>query len=255
MAMTRERETSKLALFDIDGVLVRQSTERAFWRYLLRVGEQRPRQLLTYALDLIRYLPSSGIHAPKVNKSYLAGLDCAHVAALGEQFIDLWVDDNWNEAAIERLFAHHEHGDTVALLSGTLELLALPMAERLRVAHVVSTSLRQENGVFLAKPPVVHPFSSAKRTLGERLMRELGFDWPNVVAYGDSYHDLALLEAAGKPVVVRPDKRLSRVALDRGWEILDSLEIRRIGGRSSQPGGEGWVRGDGGRNLDHDGSV
>jgi len=41
------------------------------------------------------------------------------------------------------------------------------------------------------------------------------------VAYADSYCDLPLLERVAEPVAVRPDRRLRRIAEQRGWEILD----------------------------------
>ena len=38
--------------------------------------------------------------------------------------------------------------------------------------------------------------------------------------YSDSASDLPLLEAVQKPVAVRPDERLRRAALERGWKVL-----------------------------------
>ena len=47
----------KLAIFDIDGTLVEGSTERRFWRYLLKRGHQGPRQVVAYLTFWLRYLP------------------------------------------------------------------------------------------------------------------------------------------------------------------------------------------------------
>ncbi len=212
----------KLAIFDIDGVLVKSSTERAFWRYLLRSRRQGPRQLISYAVSFLRCLPVAGIHVGKVNKSYLAGLDYREIETLGARFLNQWLQANWIHAAVSRLKEHQGRGDTVVLLSGTLEPLARPLAERLNVRHVIATLLNQRDGVIQSKPPVLHPFASAKLAIAEKLVRELGMDWHEVSAYGDSYHDLPLLEAAGNPVAVRPDRRLKKIALDRGWEILET---------------------------------
>lgn len=211
----------KLAIFDIDGVLVRGSTERAFWWYLLRSGRQGPRQLLAGAAGFVRYLPGAGVHVGKVNKAYLSGLRYRDVQSHAEQFIEEWVDGQWFTPAVDRLAGHREQADAIVLLSGTLEPLAMALAARLRVGHVLATVPSCSDGVCTAKLPDVHPFAATKRTLGESAVRELGFDWRQVSAYGDSYHDLALLERAGEPVAVRPDKRLRAVAVARGWEILD----------------------------------
>ncbi len=53
---TTGEEAMKLAIFDIDGTLVRGSTERLFWRYLAARGRQGPRQVLAYLLFLVALL-------------------------------------------------------------------------------------------------------------------------------------------------------------------------------------------------------
>ncbi|MDX1430958.1 MAG: HAD-IB family phosphatase [Gammaproteobacteria bacterium] len=212
----------RLAIFDIDGVLVRRSSERAFWKYLLHHKRQRPRQLLSWLLCLFRYLPAVGVHAVKMNKSYLAGLDRRDVETLAESFAAEWAPRNWYEPAVRRLEEHQLRGDTVVLLSGTLEPLASSMAALLRVRYVIGTLPAHRNGIYLASLPALHPFSSAKLVIADKLLRELGADWSSLTAYGDSYHDLALLDAAGEAVAVRPDRRLRGIALARNWAILET---------------------------------
>ncbi|HEX5421205.1 MAG TPA: haloacid dehalogenase-like hydrolase, partial [Gammaproteobacteria bacterium] len=72
----------KLAVFDIDGTLVRGASERMFWWYLLRRGRQGPRQLFAFLLFMLRYLPTGGIQTPRKNKAYLSGLRVEEVDAL-----------------------------------------------------------------------------------------------------------------------------------------------------------------------------
>ena len=72
----------KLAIFDIDGTLVEGSTERRFWRYLLKRGHQGPRQVVAYLLFWLRYLPVFGRLTAKKNKAYLYKLETARVRAL-----------------------------------------------------------------------------------------------------------------------------------------------------------------------------
>ena len=39
--------------------------------------------------------------------------------------------------------------------------------------------------------------------------------------YTDSYSDVALLQKVGRPVVIDPDRRLARLAAQRGWPVVD----------------------------------
>lgn len=55
------------------------------------------------------------------------------------------------------------------------------------------------------------------RTYAERN----GIPLSDCVFYSDSYSDLPLLRAVGRPVAVNPDRRLARHAHRHGWEIAD----------------------------------
>ena len=210
----------KLAIFDIDGTLVRGGSERLFWRYLLVRGRQGPRQLFSFLLFMLRYLPIGGIHTPRKNKAYLSGLRVEEVEALAREFVAERLIHHLYEPALQRLRQHLNRGDIVVLMSGTLYPIARALADALGVGYVCATLTSQRNGVFLAQPPELHPYDAAKLNLVTRLADELGFDLRQVAAYGDSKRDLFLLSAVGEPVAVKPDAALLRAALERDWEII-----------------------------------
>jgi phosphoserine phosphatase len=54
------------------------------------------------------------------------------------------------------------------------------------------------------------------------------------VAYADNWSDRALLERVGRAVVVRPGRRLRRLAMLRGWTIVNPQPPRPD--RRSAPG-------------------
>ncbi|MEO8466744.1 MAG: HAD-IB family hydrolase [Gammaproteobacteria bacterium] len=209
-----------LAIFDIDGTLVRGSTERRFWRYLFARGRQGPRQILAGAWFLARFLPRYGVHVAKKNKGYLVGLRTADVEALAKDFVAREVLPGLYEPAIQRLQQHLRAGDTVVLLSGTLEPIARAIAEHLGVHYVHATACAERDGHYLAQPPVVHPFGAQKLESATELAARFGMDLGLAAAYADSAHDLKLLEAVGSPVAVRPDRQLLRTARARAWDVI-----------------------------------
>ena len=209
-----------LAIFDIDGTLVRGGTERRFWGYLLARGRQGPRQILAGAWFLVRYLPRYGVHVAKKNKAYLVGLKTADVAALAADFVAREALPRLAEPVVERLQQHQRAGDTVALLSGTLEPIARALAQHLGVQHVRATVCAERDGRYLAQPPVVHPFGALKVGLAKELATQLGTELNLATAYADSAHDLELLEAVGSPVAVEPDRTLLRAAHTKAWDVI-----------------------------------
>ena len=54
------------------------------------------------------------------------------------------------------------------------------------------------------------------------------------MAYSDGYSDLPLLEAVGRAVAVNPDRKLRRVAGERGYQVLGG---RRSPGLRPRPYG------------------
>ncbi len=209
-----------LAIFDIDGTLVRGSTERRFWRYLFMRRRQGPRQILAGAWFLVRFLPRYGSQVAKKNKAYLVGLNTADVAALAADFVAREAVPRLFEPAVERLQQHLRAGDTVALLSGTLEPIARALAKHLGVQHVRATKCAERAGFYLAGAPVEHPFGVQKVGLAVELATQLGADLRLATAYADSAHDLQLLKAVGSPVAVRPDRKLLRAAHAKGWDVI-----------------------------------
>jgi HAD superfamily hydrolase (TIGR01490 family) len=215
----------KIAIFDIDGTLVEGSTERRFWRYLLKRGHQGPRQIFAYLWFLLRYWPVYRSYTAKKNKAYLAGLETARVRAWAETFVAEEVLPRLYAPAVQRLQNHLRNGDTVVLLSGTIEPIAQALAHALAVEHVRATVCRERDGRYLAAPPEVHPFGATKRRLAAQFAAEVGAALSEASAYGDSKHDLTLLEAVGHPVAVRPDRPLLATARGNHWHIIRSRNV------------------------------
>lgn len=212
----------KLAIFDIDGTLIHGSSERLFWRYLAARGRLGPRQVFAYLLFLVRYLPTGGVHTIKKNKAYLTGLRTDDVAELARDFVAARLMRRLYQRCVQRLQEHQRRGDTVVLISGTLDPIARELAARLGVHHVCATLCSERNGVYLPQPPETHPFGAAKLSLARQLARELGADLRQACAYGDSSHDLFLLRAVGEAVAVMPDSKLAAVAVANDWEIIST---------------------------------
>jgi HAD superfamily hydrolase (TIGR01490 family) len=216
-----------LAIFDIDGTLVRGSTERRFWRYLAKRGRLGPRQVAAYVYFLARYWPVFGVEVGKKNKAYLAWLRSDDIRALAGEFVVSEVVPLLYEPAVQRLRQHLLRGDAVALLSGTLEPIAAALADYLGVAHLRATVCVERDGRYRAEVPEMHPFAASKVFAAADLAAELGQELRQAAAYGDSRHDLALLKAVGTAVAVQPDEQLAEAAAANDWEVIADEGGRR----------------------------
>ena len=126
---------------------------------------------------------------------------------------------------MQRLQSHLRRGDTVVLLSGTLEPIARALASAFGVRHVRATVCRERDGRYLAGPPEVHPFGITKLEIAAKFAAEIGATLSEASAYGDSQHDLELLQAVGDPVAVMPDRPLLETARGNRWHIIRSRKV------------------------------
>ena len=212
-----------LVLIDVDGTLIEGThSEPLFIRYLLIRGVLGPRQLTSFASFIPRYAARFGRHVLKKDKAYLNGLTAGAVQAAAEEFVDTVLLGLVHRPLQRRLDQHRRSGDTLALLTGTPDFIARPLAERLSVPYMAATVCDQSDGVFTVRPPRYHPFGFAKVEAAEDLCRRLDIPLSTCVAYGDSIHDLALLERVRRAVAVAPDRALREEAQRWHWEILSA---------------------------------
>ena len=98
--------------------------------------------------------------------------------------------------------------------------MSRPLARILGIPHVVASVFEvDEDGIFTgrAAPPLC--FGEGKLARATALADSLGLSLDDAVFYSDSASDLPLLERVGEPVAVNPDKKLAKVARDRGWRV------------------------------------
>ena len=156
----------------------------------------------------------------KKNKAYLAGLPHDRVARLAQSWAPTVLEGSWNRLALDRLRRHQADGDRVLLLSGTPDFLAAAIADQLGVTEYLGSRCELRGGRFGRRPPLRHPFGAEKLRLVRDLCARSGLGAADIVAYGDSIHDLDLLAWSGQPVAVRPDAALETEARRNGWEVL-----------------------------------
>ena len=111
-------------------------------------------------------------------------------------------------------------GEDIALVSASVDVVIRPLADYLGLSHVVCTSIEFEDGVATGRSRNPVCFGEEKRRQALAFLESQGVEPEHCSFYSDSYHDLPLLASVGSPVVVNPDVRLRRAALNNDWPIL-----------------------------------
>ena len=124
---------------------------------------------------------------------------------------DLW--KKRREDVVLRLLKHREDDAQVYIASSVIEPFIEPFAKRIG-AQTIGTPVEIVNG----RVKMVGDLVANEKKI-EQVLSRLGVDRVDV-AYGDTVMDIPLLEHSDHPVAVYPDKKLKKIALERGWEIM-----------------------------------
>jgi hypothetical protein len=196
-----------LAIFDIDGTLVEGSTERRFWRYLLKRGHQGPRQVLAYLLFWLRYLPVYGRLTRKKNKAYLykpRPRACAVAAASSPRDLP-----RLYAPAVQRSEPCGAAIPSCSCPAPADRQGARPRAGGPRARH----DCRDATTAPLGPPTCIRSASGSVRRCGRDRPGETS-------AYGDSQHDSTCCRPSS--VAVMPDQPLLETARGNRWHIIRS---------------------------------
>lgn len=147
-----------------------------------------------------------------------AGLEAGRVKALAGECYRSYLEPRLSGEGLQRLERLKSEGVQLVLVTGSLDFLMKPLAERLQ-AEWVAPSLEEREGRFtgrLTTPPMTGEHKAeAVRAHSQRC----GVDLQASLAFGDAMGDLPMLECVGQPVAVNPSRSLATQAARRGWTI------------------------------------
>lgn len=216
------RIVREVVAFDVEGTLSTGAQWRGIGRYLLGHGRALSYRLFFLARVPSAYLARFGVIADQPFRDrwvvdlagFFRGFTPAELTRLGEWVVEHELWPGRRASVLAELAAHVAAGRRVALLSAMYQPVLDALA-RVLGAESYGTSLEMRDGTATGEVGAVNSASEKIR----RLRAVLGGD-TLVAVYGDTFADLAMLEASAAPVVVAPDRKLLRVALARRWRII-----------------------------------
>lgn len=121
----------------------------------------------------------------------------------------------------ERLERHRAAGDRIVVLTASAPFVAEPLCAELGIGDLVGTQVVvAADGLCTGQVDGAILDGKAKLAAAVRASEAHGVPLDKCVFYTDHVADLPLLEAVGEPIVVGASRALTRIARERGWEIL-----------------------------------
>ena len=213
-----------IAFFDFDRTLIANNSGALWLRRELRLGHISPLQGLRAAVWLMRYQLGFAELEDAIARaiSTLAGSREQELRERTARFYESQVKPLYRPGARKALEEHRRAGDSLVLLTSSSLYLSELVARELMLDAVLCNRFEvDDRGLHTGRTIGAVCFGKGKLLHAEEFVRGRGTRLSDCAFYTDSFADLPVLEAVGKPVAVNPDRRLRRLAHQRGWELVD----------------------------------
>jgi HAD superfamily hydrolase (TIGR01490 family) len=228
------------AFFDLDKTVIARASMAAFGHRFYR-GGLISRSTVVRALVsqfVFLHLGASEQKLARIREQVLAmtrGWDQQEVARIVREALDDVVEPIIYAEALDLIEAHRAAGHKVYLVSASPEEIVEPLAEHLAVDGCIATrAVVDEEGRYSGETEF-YAYGPFKAEAMRQIAEEEGIDLEESSAYSDSYTDLPMLEAVGRPVVVNPDRVLAKIAREREWEVMQFTKPVRLRDRVPVP--------------------
>jgi len=208
------------AFFDLDRTLLRRSSALAlapaFRARKLISRRQVAKAAAWQLLFVLRGVGADAVkHAAEDGLVVLRGFSPVEMQALVVESMEELLKPLVYAESLDLVDLHRGRGEPVYIVSATLQEIVQVIADDLGFDGALGTVCEVEDGKYTGKS--IRPLHAENKA---RCIQELDYDLTASTAYSDSHTDLPFLEAVGHPVAVNPDRRLRRVASQRGWPVL-----------------------------------
>lgn len=136
-------------------------------------------------------------------------------------FVKTWIEPIIAPGSRALLDIHRSRGDTMMIISATNLFITAPIAELLDIPYILSTEPEVVDNRYTGRYLGTPTYMEGKVIALEAWLANSSHNLEGSYFYSDSINDLALLEQVSFPVAVNPDEKLSLIAKQRDWRVMD----------------------------------
>lgn len=204
-------------IFDLDHTLFKKNCSFAFGSFLFHHQFISSWKLFRAICDYVQHkafgMSMQKLHQRASDRLFNEILPC-QMELLVQEFLHSNFFPEPYFPAMENLRIAHEKGEIILILSSSPDFLVKPIGDLLGVIYSQGTSYK--NFIFQG----VAFDGEAKAQYLQTFAIQQNLLLTDATIYSDSYLDLSLLQLAGEPIAVCPDRKLRKICLQNGWKIL-----------------------------------
>ncbi|MGD7003105.1 HAD family hydrolase [Corynebacterium halotolerans] len=221
------------AFFDVDNTLIQGSSLIVFALGLARRRYFRLSEVLPIAWKQLKFRFTGSENVEDVAKGrqqaleFIRGRRVDELVALCEDIVDSHMQDKAWPGTRDLADMHLNAGQQVWLVSATPVQLAQILAKRFGFTGALGTVAEVADGKFTGRlvGDILHGPGKMHAVAALAAVEKL--DLAQCTAYSDSINDVPMLSMVGTGIAINPDKKLRKLAEQKGWEIRDYRSIRK----------------------------
>ncbi|MGC9668204.1 HAD family hydrolase [Planosporangium sp. 12N6] len=231
------------AFFDLDKTVIAKSSALAFGRPFYRDGLIGRRDMIkaAYAQLMFRVGGADDQQMARIRDAVAQlckGWRAEQVRQIVNETLHELINPYVYAEAAALIVEHRAAGRDVVLVSSSGDEMVRPIGELLGITDIIATRMVVEDGRYTGEVEF-YAAGPNKATAVQALAAERSYDLADSYAYSDSISDTPLLGTVGHPTAVNPDRALRKVAIERGWPILEFRHpiplMRRLRDRPAVP--------------------
>ena len=211
-----------VAFFDIDNTILSINSGSALVREAYKIGLMSTSDLLNaiYLSWLYKFhLRDTDLIVSGMGR-WLKGHTVDEVNLLSEHVVNKHLVNAIRPEIYSEIKFHKENNAEVVILSSVIIQICRQLSSYLGMDNIICTVMKVEDGVFTGSPENNFCIGDEKRLRLMQYCEMRNYFLSEAFYYGDSISDLTALKAVGNPVCVQPDRKLSRIAHEKGWRNL-----------------------------------
>jgi HAD superfamily hydrolase (TIGR01490 family) len=210
---------SAAAFFDLDRTLLRRSSALALAPAFRRHGIITRRMMVEAAAWQFLFMLRGASHtavrrAAEDGLILLRGHTPDEMRELVAESMETVLRPLVYAQSLDLVERHRGRGEPVYIVSAALQEIVQAIADDLGFDGALGTVCEVVDGTYTGTAiRALHAQAKAD------CIRALDHDLDASTAYSDSHTDVPFLEAVGHPVAVNPDRKLRKIAAERGWPV------------------------------------
>tara|TARA_X000000368_G_scaffold417877_1_gene415576 strand:+ start:769 stop:1416 length:648 start_codon:yes stop_codon:yes gene_type:complete len=213
----------KFIIFDLDDTLLCGDCEAGWINFLISKGlledDEYSLKINQFDLDYRKGVLNFDEYSTFIQEP-LKNLDTTQVGNLVDEFIKKNIDDLTDDIT-DDLLKEAKSADKVLIASGSHDFLVKGFAEYFDIESSIGTPVEIKNDIFTGSLSGEPTFSDGKVKAVKKWCFNNDLKVEDSIFYSDSINDLPMFESCGQAMVVNPDEKLRKIALNRNYKIIN----------------------------------